>query len=197
MGQDKASLKIGSKTFLQHTCDIAACVATPVVVVAGTDQAVAHCSASVLVVRDTVPFPGPLPALQLGCESLNTHITEDQAAATSVWVTGCDTPFVTPEIITTLWNYQQQNKVQVATLTQDGRDNPLLAVYELRALQLLQAFIDQGEFRATDFLRSLTVARLTAESVPQHGKSPGPATNLNTQDDLNEAFGEDLDRTES
>lgn len=192
MGKDKASLRIGGTTFLQRTCDIAAKVASPVVVVAGADQSVIEGGDGIVVVRDSVPFPGPLPALQLGCESLLAHVSEEDMAHRSVWVTGCDTPFVTAEIIRTLWQFQQQEGADAVTLTEDSRDNPLLAVYQLQALCRVKQFVESGRARATDFLQGLNVARLPVESLSLVD-APVPTTNLNTPDDLKSIFGDDQD----
>lgn len=189
MGRDKASLPIGENTFLQHTCKIAAHLATPIVVVAAADQHVAKLDPNVVVVRDETAYPGPLPALQRGFETLLAEIPNNRVAPTSVWVTGCDTPFVTHEIIASLWKHQREQSANVATLTQDGRDNPLLAVYEFTALRKLQPFMETGQFRATDFLNSLDVARQPVEEIPRDKNTPAATSNLNTEDDFHRAFG--------
>lgn len=203
MGQDKASLRIGDKTFLEHTCEIAAELAAPIIVVAAAQQSMPDFGNNVIVVRDHVVHPGPLPALLQGFETL-LKMTPPNAtnlngqpitgvAPTSVWVTGCDTPFVTPQIIDSLWKQQQQQTANVATLTESDRDNPLLAVYELNALRKLKPFLDTGHFQATEFLRSLNVARQPVETIPRHQNTPAATTNLNTQNDFKQAFGSDQD----
>ncbi|MEP3480660.1 MAG: molybdenum cofactor guanylyltransferase [Fuerstiella sp.] len=208
MGQDKASLQIGEKTFLEHTCETAAQLATPIIVVAAARQLVPEFNNNVMVVRDNVAYPGPLPALLQGFETLlnQTPLAESPlaetplgespttfAAPTSVWVTGCDTPFVTPQIIASLWKQQQRQTANVATLTQSGRDNPLLAVYEIDALRKLKPFLQTGQVRATDFLTSLNVFRQPVEAIPRDQNAPAATTNLNTQDDFKQAFGSNQD----
>lgn len=196
MGHDKASLMIGNQTFLQHTCGIACQVASFVVVVAGADQAVAEdFSDAVTVIRDPVPFPGPLPALLQGTDALLGQVASNEISHTSVWVTGCDTPFVTSEIISKLATDRLDHNADATTLTQAGQDNPLLAVYSLNALRQLHGFLASQRFRATDFLQSLNVSRLPVEAISRDENTPPATTNLNTPNDFNQAFGFNSKRT--
>lgn len=191
MGRDKASLRIGEKSFLQHTCDAVSKLANQIVVVAAADQQVDDCGGKVIVVRDDIAYPGPLPALHRGIDALRIHLQDDTISQTSVWVTGCDTPFVTAEIITQLWQHQQKQSADVATLTEGGQDNPLLAVYKLSALQTLEPFIASGHRRATEYLNTLKVTKLAVETIATDQQAPAATTNLNTQTDLHNAFGTD------
>lgn len=197
MGKDKANVQLDGQALLQHTCDSIGQITDNIVVVAAPDQTLPRLTAKVVVVRDLSPFPGPLPAMLSGFQRL--QMTADGRDPEScVWMSGCDTPFITAEIISNLHRQLIQSPADVVTLTEGNRRNPLLAVYRLRVASKLQQAIESDVRRATQFLNSLDVLEYPVDGLATHGGTThgslpskdarvSPTTNLNTPEDLDAA----------
>lgn len=183
MGQDKAGIELDGKSLLQLTCDSIPVAPDDIVVVGAPNQSLPALDSKISVVRDTSPFPGPLPALLTGMRWLRNDLSHDDPQST-VWVTGCDTPFVTTDLIRDLHYRLIQSSADAITLTENGRRNPLLAIYQLRVTNTLEQAIDRGVNRATEFLGLLNVLERPANELRTPKSGARATTNLNTPEEL-------------
>ena len=89
MGSAKALLPFGSETMLQRVVRLLGTVASPIVVVAASQQPLPELPAAVTVARDEREGRGPLEGLRAGLKALPS--TVDVA-----YVTSCDVPLLVP-----------------------------------------------------------------------------------------------------
>src|SRR5262245_36822206 len=92
MKSPKAWLQLGQETFLSRCVRIVSGVCEPVFVVAGPNQQLPQLPDEIVIGRDQTEYGGP--ACGLVNALANLEMTCDQ-----VFVTGCDYPFVTAELI--------------------------------------------------------------------------------------------------
>lgn len=186
MGVDKANLKFGESTLLQTVCNHVTAVASPVVVMASGEQSLPALNRDVTIARDTASFPGPLPAMLAGFQRLQEIKNEKEPhhhRPLCIWVTACDTPFVTGQMIESVHQTLMESTAEAVTMTVHGRWNPLLSCYRIHGEQLASA-VRRGVCRATDFLQSLNVLEVDADSFREPGSEICPAVNLNSVEDV-------------
>jgi molybdopterin-guanine dinucleotide biosynthesis protein A len=171
MGQAKAWLTLGNETLLQRAVRTLGEVATPIVVVAASDQALPELPAEVEIVRDGVEAEGPLPALILGLQAL-------AGRAEIAFVCACDLPFLNAETIGRILNSLES--AEVAAPYTDGYFHPLAAAYRLSLLPKLLDLQAAGERKLQRLFDIADTVRVTIE--------PETLRNVNTPEDYADAL---------
>lgn len=151
MGRDKASLKVGDETFLEHTARLAHTTGLRVMVI-GRPVLDGFPFPDVEFVEDTYPNMGPLGGLITGLRS----------ARTSMLLLPCDMPFLTVDAVGWLLT---SAKELASTPTLHGRISrshtgvePLFSVYAFSALHLAEELMRSGTVAMRNFIAAGTFA---------------------------------------
>ena len=142
MGEDKSRLRLGRRTFVEIAAGALATISGRVSVVGSRPGVESH---GLNVVRDVHEGLGALGGLHAAL-----------AACGTPWaaVVSCDLPFVTAELFERLASLRANEVDAVAPVQQDGRPQPLCALYaavECRAAA--EELIRAGELRPRALLR--------------------------------------------
>ncbi len=135
-GKDKGLIEIGQRPMVSWVLDALKPVANQVVINANrnVDQYEQH---GVPVIGDVIAeFPGPLAGLLSACEHLNTD-----------WVLmcPCDSPFVTEDLINTLWQAARQADKQIVVAHDGSRLQPVFAAIDASLAGSLRAYLQRGD----------------------------------------------------
>ena len=114
-GRDKLVEPIDGRQLLDHAIDAVGAVATEIVVV-GPSDGVSVARPEVTVVRDELPFEGPLAGLAVGLHSLDPAVER-------VLVVGGDMPTLVPAVLDLLVAALDRHEASV--LADDDRPRPL------------------------------------------------------------------------
>lgn len=180
MGADKSFLRLGGRTFVERAAAALGGVGAVAVSVVGSRPGLgAH---GLPVVADVYEGSGALGGLHAAL-----------AASRARWaaVLSCDLPFVTPALFARLASLRAAGTDAVAPLQQDGRPQPLCALYDAAACRDAAAeFIRAGELRPRVLLRALRTRWVAFDELADLEGSPLFFTNVNTPEDYAGAKGE-------
>lgn len=167
MGRDKAELSVGGMPMLGRVAGAALATGLPVMVV-GRERG--EGIGGPLFIRDDAPGNGPIGGIA----------TALRHAGGPVLAIACDMPLLTTEAL--LWlaaTAIDAGDHDGVVAVNDGRPEPLFALYDMSALPLIDALLARGD-RA---LRSLVAAgRFLHRDVPS--AIAGTLRNINTPGDL-------------
>ena len=154
MGRDKALLLIAQETYLERTVRVLASLAQPIVVVAAPGQRLPEL-VDIEVVRDEVPFEGPLMGLLRGLRALQGRCSAAAVCAT-------DHPRLQPSVLRRL--VQLLPGYDVAILQ---REQPelLCAVYSMSSLAVAEQCVAQGARSLRALVAELHVRWVSAEEL--------------------------------
>jgi molybdopterin-guanine dinucleotide biosynthesis protein A len=180
MGQPKESLTLGSNTLLGHTVDILVQCTSPVVVVARDhNQDLPPLHPKARITFDSELDKGPMLGLLAG-------LKEVQADCDAVFVTGCDTPFLSPQAID--WMASQLGNHDVVMPEVDDRLQPLSAIYRTRVLPSVRALIAE-DIRTPRSLASRCNTRiLSSAEIDVFDPQRKFLQNINNPDDYQAAL---------
>lgn len=150
MGQAKANLAWGGRTFLAHILETMEPIVDQRLVVAAADQSLDDLPPNVRILRDSQPHEGPLVALGL-------TLTELASEADAVFLTGCDNPLLPAVVVREL--FERLETFDAVMLTgEDGQPRALTAVYRpANCAKPVQELVASGERRlraAVPYLRT-------------------------------------------
>jgi molybdopterin-guanine dinucleotide biosynthesis protein A len=131
---------------LQRIVRILGEVVSPVAVVAAVGQELPSLPAETLVLRDEHPTRGPLEGIRVALTSL-----AEQASA--VYVSGCDTPLMTPGFIRRVLEFLIASDAVIPFV--DGRYQPLAAAYRVSILPVVERLLREDRLRAVDLVQEL------------------------------------------
>src|SRR5579862_6697259 len=120
MRQAKAWLPVGKETMLQRLVRVISQVVKPIVVVAAQGQDLPTLPAEVTIARDEIAGCGPLQGLAAGLKALRGQVD-------AAFVSGCDTPFLKPILISRL--IECLGPAMACVPQVNGFYHPLTAVY--------------------------------------------------------------------
>ena len=164
-GRDKLAEPVSGRPLLQHAIDAVRPYASEVLVVVAPD-AVPAVPAYVFVVRDSVPFEGPLAGLLAGLGAAHESI---------VLITAGDMPDLVPDVVQALLAALESTGGQAAILDRDGRPRPLpMAVLREPALAAAARLIAAGERRLgaiTEALQTTVIPEATWRALDPDGKT--------------------------
>lgn len=174
MGCAKALLPFGDEVLLQRMTRILLEILQPIIVVASPGQSLPDLCAGIEVVYDRHPNCGPLEGLAAGLRSV-------PRGRSSVFVTGCDTPFITPMFVERILSLLEDYAVAVPKA--DGRYHPLCAAFNTNALTYIETMLAAGERRMGLLIESIR----KREVLPVEWSDVDPLSkslcNLNTPED--------------
>jgi molybdenum cofactor guanylyltransferase len=172
MGTSKAMLPFHGETLLQRAVRILSSVASPIVVVAAEGQELPALPPDVRIVRDTLEYEGPLPALTLGLQSL-------AGEAEAVFALACDLPFLQAETVVRIAESLEQQRI--AAPWAGGFFHPLAAAYRMDVLPELLEMQASGERKLQRLFDRIPALRV---DVCEH-----ELRNINTPADYQAALG--------
>lgn len=145
---NKCFRPLGGKPLIVHVFDRVSNVTRSVVVVARTEEqrkTLQRILPGVRIVLDKLAVQGPLAGFVSGMADLRTAY---------VFATSCDSPFIEPMLVDTLFEFAKGNDCAVPEWR--GRIDPLLAVYNRKAaLRASRRSIESGETRMLDVIERL------------------------------------------
>jgi molybdopterin-guanine dinucleotide biosynthesis protein A len=176
MGADKSRLRLGGRTFVEIAAGALATVSKKVSVVGSRTGVEAH---GLAVVRDVHEGLGALGGL---------HAALAACAAPWAAVVSCDLPFVTAELFERLASLRGDTVDAVAPVQEDGRPQPLCALYAAaRCLEMAEHLIRAGERRPRALLREVRTRWVPFKELSDLDGSGFFFDNVNTPADYEEA----------
>ncbi len=174
MGRDKSGLTIGGQTFVERIADTVASITGGVRIVGGKESVAGRFAQ----VPDVYPDWGALGGLHAALSA-----SEEEWAA----VVACDLPFVTADLLERLGQLRAGFEA-VAPLQEDGRAQPLCALYQVkvcrkRATELIEA----GERKPIALLQSVRTRWVAFNEVADLEGASHFFDNINTPFDYTRA----------
>ncbi|MCX8139078.1 MAG: molybdenum cofactor guanylyltransferase [Thermogemmata sp.] len=188
MGRPKEWLDFGGVPLLEHMLRHLREAVREVVVVAAPGQSLPplprEVVSSVRLVRDPVPYPGPLVGLLTGWLALPPEV---EAAL----VLAVDMPGVPPALLRQWLQWLEEEPAVEAVVPYLGdRWQPLLAAYRRCCLPVLQALVEQGNRRLQDLPAALKVRPVSLDQLRALDPRGLSLANLNTPADYAAALAE-------
>jgi molybdopterin-guanine dinucleotide biosynthesis protein A len=178
MGEDKSRLRLGGRTFVEHVACALGPVASRVSVVSSRPGAASH---KLPVVRDVHESRGALGGI---------HAALASCRAPWALIVSCDLPFVTRELFERLSSLRTGEADAVAPVQDDGRPQPLCALYAATPCKdLADELIRTDNLRPRELLwrvRTRWVAFGELADLPQSALF---FSNVNTPEDYGKAKG--------
>lgn len=137
MGEPKEWLDCAGEPLLTRVAKIVASTVAPVIVAARRGQSLPPLPPGVETVFDQQDDQGPLMGLLVGMERL-AHTCE------SIFITGCDHPLISPQVIRFLIDCQS-DAYDVVIPIDNEQVHPLMAVYRTSTLVPLREQLTRGE----------------------------------------------------
>jgi molybdopterin-guanine dinucleotide biosynthesis protein A len=176
MGEDKSRLKLSGRTFVRLAADALASVSGTVSVVGSREGVESH---GLKVVRDVHEGLGAMGGL---------HAALVACGAPWAAVVSCDLPFVTAELFGRLASLRGEDVDAVAPLQDDGRPQPLCALYApTRCLEVAERLIRAGELRPRALLRAVRTRWVHFDELKDLDGSQHFFDNVNTPADYERA----------
>jgi molybdenum cofactor guanylyltransferase len=173
MGTDKALLRLGSETMLEHGVHTLESTVRRVVIAGG--EAGRYTVAGIPCLADAIPDAGPLGGILAALESTD---------APAVLVLACDLPFITPSLVRLL--HTNDPAVPILIPRSGTIVQPLCGRYATSVRTALRSFLTRGGRTVMGFVSSCQHAYLDIE--PGHPLyQPSLLSNINFRDDLEQA----------
>lgn len=178
MGTDKARLVLDGRTFIERIALELLAVAGAVTIVgsnrAGGSEGFNLGGRILPVVPDVFPEWGALGGL---------HAALSAARADWAFIVACDLPFVTRDLFLRLADLRGDHDA-VAPVQQDGRPQPLCAIYRPASCrQISEKLIKAGERRPVTLLQSVRTGWVGFEELADLGGASRFFENVNTPED--------------
>ncbi len=175
MGRDKALLLVSGETYLERTVRVLSTLAEPIVVVAAQDQPLpALVGAAVL--RDELPFEGPLLGVVHGLKALDGRCSTAVVCAT-------DHPYLKPSVLRRLAELLPGFD---AAILQREQPELLCAVYSMATLAVAQRVTAGGERSLRALGAALRVRWVSVEELLADADVMAEDPMLRSFDDVDE-----------
>ena len=175
MGEDKSRLRLGNRSFVEIAAGALGSVSNRISVVGSRAGVESHGLAVVRDVHEGLGAMGGLHAALAACE------------APWAAVLSCDLPFVTAELFERLASLRADDVDAVAPVQDDGRPQPLCALYAARCLHAAESLIRAGELRPRALLRTVRTRWVPFAELSDLEGSDLFFNNVNTPRDYEEA----------
>lgn len=169
MGRDKAGLKVGGGTLLDHVLGRLSPVVDEVIV-AGGDAVLP--GSKIRTVADELPGRGPLAGMLAGFQTARTAY---------VWVVACDLPEVEPRLGDLLFAAVGRHDAAVPRV--DGRAQGTCAVYHVELASRIRDALEAGRGSILSLLNESDVRYLDEDALRRVDPTLRSFRNLNTLDD--------------
>jgi molybdenum cofactor guanylyltransferase len=179
MGADKSRLRLGGRTFVELAADALGAVTRAVSVVGSRQELGEHGLPVVPDVYERLGAMGGLHAALSACEA--------RWAA----VVSCDLPFVTGELFARLASLREDDTEAVAPVQEDGRPQPLCALYAARVCRdTAEELLRADELRPRALLRRVRTRWVECTELSDLEGASIFFSNVNTPADFEEALRE-------
>ncbi|MCA1621082.1 MAG: molybdenum cofactor guanylyltransferase [Acidobacteria bacterium] len=176
MGADKSRLRLGGRTFVELAAGALGAVAGRVSVVGSRPGVVEH---GLPVVADVYEGLGALGGL---------HAALAACAARWAAVVSCDLPFASGELFARLASRRGGDAEAVAPLQEDGRPQPLCALYDAAVCRAAaERLIRAGQLRPRVLLEKLRTRWVAFDELSDLEGSRHFFANVNTPEDYERA----------
>ncbi|QVL33369.1 molybdenum cofactor guanylyltransferase [Telmatocola sphagniphila] len=180
MGSSKAWLSFGDETCLQRAIRIASSsIVQKIYVVAAPEQDLPTLSPNVTILRDERAFEGPLRGLFTSLRTLSHDFDR-------LFLCGCDTPFLKPQLIDFLADKSKEQAVIVPRI--EGRLQPLHGRYDKSVLPILEESLKLGQLRMTDFLAQVELDIVEENEIRRFDPLLRGFMNLNSREEYETAL---------
>ena len=176
MGQDKASVLLQGKPLLQWVLQPLSQACSGLLVVTSQNGVTLHrdVAGEARMVQDLMPGRGPLGGLYTALETVD---------ASDVLLVGCDTPFLSPDLLRMVSLASPANDATVPVL--DGVPQTLHARYSRNCLPVVQGLLaGEGQPGLRHLLGSLDVAYLGDDDINRADPGRLSFFNVNSAEDL-------------
>lgn len=175
MGKNKALLPMGGKPVVRRLVELFSQLFEEVMI-AANDPALygPYCRK---VVADVFPGKGPLAGL---------HAALTQARKDWVFMTACDTPFVSENLVRAMSKLTGGVDAVLAE-TEEGIE-PLNAFYSKQCLPAVHGCLEAGEFRMVSFHPRIKLRVVSAAELAQWDPDGRTFWNMNTPEDYEKAL---------
>lgn len=171
MGRDKALLEIGGQPLIRSAVALLRELTDRVVILGPAER---YGFLGLPVLPDLVPSRGPLSAIYTGLERSKTDVNLFLA---------CDMPLMRGTFLKRL--VERAPLADAVLMRQDdGKLEPLCAVYNRSCLPRVKANFESRRFKLSDLFADLRTHYLTEADLQDLGLDRGIFTNLNTPGDL-------------
>ncbi|MFA6121609.1 MAG: molybdenum cofactor guanylyltransferase [Sideroxydans sp.] len=170
MGQDKASLKLGERSLMQHVITLVQPLFSDVVI------SVRHPRSDITLpqVCDDSAHRGPLAGLAAGLQSAKTPW---------IFAVACDMPFIEPIVIERLAKFRDDHQAVVPMV--QGYPQPLLAFYSADCLaEVLGCLNGDGKHSMRELLERLQVRYVSEDELLVDGPVLSSFIDLDTPEDV-------------
>ena len=175
MGRPKALLLFDGEPLIVHVVRTLERLFTDIVVVAAPEQELPPLP--VTLVRDEVAYQGPVGGIHYGLRAARREVG---------FVTSCDVPFLNLSLISYLTS--QISDVDVVVPYWQGRFQPLLAVYRLSVVPLLQDQLERGELRPIYLYKKVPTREVREDEIRRFDPEGLSFLNMNTPKDYQSAL---------
>ena len=180
MGQPKAWLPFGDEFLLQRVVRIVGEAVGRVVVVAAKDQSIPPLPDFARRVDDRVIGQGPLAGLAAGLAAV-------EGDCELVFLTACDTPFLTPSFIHRLVDSICDPAIQ-AIVPFTEHFHPLASVFRVSVRPVVEKRLAEGRLRVHELFDELPTRILKREEFADIDLDLESLRNINTPDDYTSAL---------
>ena len=179
MGRDKAQLRWGEASWLEHTARVAIEVASNVAVV-GRSRPSDWPLQDTIFLNDAVPDRGPMGGLLSALRWLK-ELDED----CGVLALACDTPQLNSGAIEWVFEQAAQRQLQHGLIVRNGGSiEPLFSIYTVRCLPLLEQRFASNEYSRGRFSLRALVESTDFEYVYAPDTITSMLHNFNTPEDV-------------
>jgi molybdopterin-guanine dinucleotide biosynthesis protein A len=174
MGRPKAWLPIAGELMLPRVLRLLGEVASPLVVVASSEQELPALPPQVLVARDEKPGRGPLQGLAAGLAAL-------RGQADAVYISSCDVPFLQPAFVRRLIDLLGEDAACVPHV--GGHHHPLAAAYRLSVLDEVQQLLEENRLAVHLLFERVPTRSVAAAEFADVDPSLKTLRNINTPEE--------------
>lgn len=180
MGRPKAALPLGSTSFLARLVTELHAASDDLVVVSAphpeepypVEQLLEPFDGRVKLIRDPLPFAGPVPALIAGLRAARHPI---------VFGCSCDLPLLDHSVARVMTEMLDDFDAVLPVV--DGRPQPLCAIYRRTCADRLEEFHDAGEHRLTAVVKRLRTRRIDESELRKLDPDLRSFFNVNTPEE--------------
>ncbi len=175
MGQSKAMLRLGSRTFLETIVETVSTVCDTVIVVAAPGQPLPDLPGHIRAVHDRIAHHGPLTGFATGLAAL-------PGSSAYVFLTGTDTPLLRPSFVAAMFEYAAGRDLAIPF---DGvRHHPLSAAYRVDfAIDRSRELLAQDRHKLMSLAESVDSVEVSPDDLRSVDPDLASFRNVNSPED--------------
>jgi molybdopterin-guanine dinucleotide biosynthesis protein A len=153
-GEDKSLYIYRGKTLIEHVLGVLDQVFDRVTIAANEPEKYSFLNKTLY--QDIIPNLGPLGGIYTALKN---------SAGKPVFISGCDTPFITPEFLNYLVNRFNDTKSDICIPLINDMYEPLHAVYSPTCIEAIEELIQQRKSQVYAFYDKVTIEKITSEDL--------------------------------